>query len=1063
VRNLLIFILLLPGSAAFAAGPVELVSRVDASHVSDTALQPWTALTASVPKLSADGRYAVFVSRSGHLMTGQQDLNSVTDGGEDVFLSDLTAGTTLLVSRAVGSSTRTGDRPSGSQGMVFSTDGRYVAFTSKATDLAPGQAGSTASLLLFDRVTETVALVASTRDSDGDFGSLSLSADGRYLAFGTSASEISHGDPNNPFRSPQAFLYDRVAGAMRLVSHKRGQPDTGVGGSPSSLSADGRFVVFISSGGDLAPGQKPTDSIFLYDRTQGTNVAVGSGDYGLISADGEYVLAVTFFAPFPGTGLALYSTRNRTTIPVSHAYQNPAISADGRFVAFQSGDNSTQVEVFDRVSRASTLATLPQGLRPVAIRDLSLSADGRYAAFTAAVASENTSLSVWRLFLFDRSMGKTTQVSRLSPPLSLASPGPQIFARLSANGSRIVFSSPLTDLLAGVQDLNETSDLFAYDVASRNITLLTRHAPGLPASSPATFLTQARALSADGRFVAFESDSAHLIAGQTDANGKTDIFLYDRIARTTALVSRSTASPTTTGNGASYEPQVSADGRWVAFFSEATDLAPDIGAAGHGVSLFLFDRLAGTTRWVAHAAPSAIFGLLEHRISPDGRWIVFHSFADDVIPGLQGVPQGSQVYLWDRDTGSTVLVSHSSAGPNVPGDQNSGSALLSDDGRYVAFVSQATNLIPGQTSIDGPSLLHDNTFLWDRGTGTTVLVTYDPRSSTTSVLGRSLSMSADGRFVLLVGPGSLDSTAARPSYDSFLLYDRTLGTNRQISRFQGTAQISADGRWIALTTDRGLQPGADPYRIEIHLYDRIAQTFTLVTPLASGAPGGSHGMTGLLTLSADGRYVAFESDASDLIAGQTSLPTRRDKDIFLFDRDTSTTTLVSRLSTSPATATGWSSSPLLSADGRRLAFTSAAGLVSGDFNQSPDAYLFDLDAVAPSGPVTIPPCALFDGSLRSNLQKVLAVAGGCGVPAGASRATVKVTARQGSGQGNLRLYPGDVTTTPSGTLRFQRGQTAAASFDVPLATNGAGTIAVLPFVRGNGTVRVTVEVDAYTP
>ena len=113
--------------------------------------------------------------------------------------------------------------------------------------------------------------------------------------------------------------------------------------------------------------------------------------------------------------------------------------------------------------------------------------------------------------------------------------------------------------------------------------------------------------------------------------------------------------------------------------------------------------------------------------------------------------------------------------------------------------------------------------------------------------------------------------------------------------------------------------------------------------------------------------------------------------------------------------------------------------------------------------MTVPPCALFDGSLRSNLQKVLAVAGSCGAPATATRVTVKVTARQATGAGNLRLYPGNAVTTPAGTLRFQGGQAVTSSFDLPLATNGVGTIAILPFARGNGTVRTIVEVDGYTP
>jgi hypothetical protein len=111
----------------------------------------------------------------------------------------------------------------------------------------------------------------------------------------------------------------------------------------------------------------------------------------------------------------------------------------------------------------------------------------------------------------------------------------------------------------------------------------------------------------------------------------------------------------------------------------------------------------------------------------------------------------------------------------------------------------------------------------------------------------------------------------------------------------------------------------------------------------------------------------------------------------------------------------------------------------------------------------VPPCTLFDGAAqRSNARKVLAVVGSCGVPAGASRVTVKVTAQQGTAAGNLRLYPGNVTAPPSGTLRFVKTKTASATFDLPLATNGTGTIAILPFVRGNGTVRVVVEVDGYT-
>ena len=111
----------------------------------------------------------------------------------------------------------------------------------------------------------------------------------------------------------------------------------------------------------------------------------------------------------------------------------------------------------------------------------------------------------------------------------------------------------------------------------------------------------------------------------------------------------------------------------------------------------------------------------------------------------------------------------------------------------------------------------------------------------------------------------------------------------------------------------------------------------------------------------------------------------------------------------------------------------------------------------------MPPCALFTGALRSNARKVLKVAGSCGVPPGAKRVIVKLTVSQATGQGNVQLYPGNVRTPAAGILRFQRGQTSTSSFDLPLSTNGTGTLALLPFVRGNGTVKVSVEVNGYVP
>jgi hypothetical protein len=147
--------------------------------------------------------------------------------------------------------------------------------------------------------------------------------------------------------------------------------------------------------------------------------------------------------------------------------------------------------------------------------------------------------------------------------------------------------------------------------------------------------------------------------------------------------------------------------------------------------------------------------------------------------------------------------------------------------------------------------------------------------------------------------------------------------------------------------------------------------------------------------------------------------------------------------------------------------SSSPDLVAGDFNdRTPDAFLFLQDSPAPGGPVTLPPCILLNTrrprdrpALRSNVKRDVKAQGACGVPADATAVLVKVTVLQGTGKGNVRLFQGG-SAASSGILRFARNQTQSASFTVPLGADG--TISLLPFVGGNGTVQATVEVDGYS-
>ena len=192
------------------------------------------------------------------------------------------------------------------------------------------------------------------------------------------------------------------------------------------------------------------------------------------------------------------------------------------------------------------------------------------------------------------------------------------------------------------------------------------------------------AISSDGRYVTFQSDAASLVAG--DTNGVTDVFVHDRLTGTTERVSVDSAGAQ--GNGASSVPSISADGRYVAFLSDATNL---VAGDTNGVSdVFVHDRTTGATERasVSTGGTQSDGGCGYVAISPDGRFVAFGSLAANLVSGdTNGT---GDVFLRDRTTGTTERVSVTTGG--AQGNNFSGSPAVSADGRYVAFESRASNL-----------------------------------------------------------------------------------------------------------------------------------------------------------------------------------------------------------------------------------------------------------------------------------------------------------------------------------------------------------------------------------
>src|SRR5690606_33451585 len=208
-----------------------------------------------------------------------------------------------------------------------------------------------------------------------------------------------------------------------------------------------------------------------------------------------------------------------------------------------------------------------------------------------------------------------------------------------------------------------------------------------------------------GRYVAFTSGASNLVGG--DTNGVSDVFVHDRRTGRTTLVSRSTAG--VQGNNFSTGAAISADGRYVAFGSFASNLVP--GDTNGTWDVFVHDRQTGVTTRVSVDSNGTEGNLPSSSpaISADGRFVAFQSDSTNLVPNDSNA--ATDVFLHDRQTGSTVRASIAANGADPNG--SSTGASLSATGRFIAFGSSASNLVPGDTNAAG------DVFVYDRQTGTT--------------------------------------------------------------------------------------------------------------------------------------------------------------------------------------------------------------------------------------------------------------------------------------------------------------------------------------------------------
>ncbi len=324
-------------------------------------------------------------------------------------------------------------------------------------------------------------------------------------------------------------------------------------------------------------------------------------------------------------------------------------------------------------------------------------------------------------------------------------------------------------------------------------------------------------------------------------------------------------------------------------------------------------------------------------LSADGRFVVFSSINADLVPDAS---RSNNVYVHDRESGLTELVNINSDG--VKGDGDSGNSAISANGRFISFASTADNLVPGDTNGAYDIYVHD------RVTGINERVSVS--SAGTQADDYSLyysALSADGRFVTFESAATnLVPDDTNGVADIFVRDRATATTDRVNVNSTGVEAndtsswpaISADGRFVAFSSNADNLVGGDTNETEdVFVHDRASDTTQRVSVSSSGAEAIGHSGSRHADISGDGRFVVYDSDAANLVLGDTNATT----DVFVHDRQTGITERVN-VNSSGKEASSYSSSPAISADGRTVAFQSQAdNLVSEDNNGVIDIFVHD--------------------------------------------------------------------------------------------------------------------------
>jgi len=708
---------------------------------------------------------------------------------------------------------------------------------------------------------------------------------------------------------------------------------------------------------------------------------------------------------FPnGSGLFVRASTAVDGTQADRACFSPAFSADGRYVAFSSmagnlipnGSSAIQ-HIYRKDLKTNAVSLVSTNAANVGADDDSdraqISANGRYVVFESKAINlegDQDADGSSDIFRKDLDTGAVVRVSTSSTGVR-ASAG-CYSAQLSADGNAVVFESDATNL-GSVPDDGTTLDIFHKDIGTGKLTLVSSGTDGTRANSSSSNAQ----VTADGRYVIFETDATNLVP--SDENGSSDIFIKN--VQTGVLERVSVTADGVEGNLGSYGAKVSANGRYVVFESDATNLVD--GDTNDSTDIYRKDLLTGAVERVSIGAGGiqGEFDCYRAQISGDGRYVVFQTSSRNLAPGdtntsndvfrkdmvtgelvlltttltpaqgkqeansaslggqIHTVAQGSfmvfesnasnftntdgrwkDVFHKNLTTGETICVSMNAQGQ--PGNRESFDAQFSPDGRSVMFTSAASNFVTGDTN---------NTwdiFLKNLDSNAITHISAAANGTQANGMSRNARFSADGKHVVFESMATnLVADDTNGAWDIFVKNLDTLevkraSTSASWSEVQGnssSAEISDDARYVIFqSSSAGLVENDTNNREDIFRKDMTNGTIVRVsTNSMGGQVAGGDSIDA--HMSADGRYVVFTSRAVNIVTGDTNALA----DVFRKDMSTGAVVRVSTTAGGGQATGGASDKAKISSNGQFVAFVSSAtNLVAGDDNGRADIFLKDM-------------------------------------------------------------------------------------------------------------------------